>query len=279
MFKSTCKICLLIFPLFFISCEEKQAKMLISFDEAFPKANKNLEHILGRNVALKSGQDTFQLKIASNKNSNLITDINSGDTVFYGKVSKYRGLYYFNEAINDSCYSIYAVRITDNLIYGLNTFYEQSLEVFNQVLTGRYPELVKYIAPDSSSINLHAGKKELRTLFTNALNKTIPDTIINNKKEKPQIASNLPVQAFDPEEFEMVSKVYPNPAHNYVNIEFDEYRNVKYQLVDINSRVVNKGEAAGSLSRINLDHISNGIYALTLTNSNRHQETIRIIKN
>ncbi len=99
------------------SCKQAEAPAeelplpVSTFDATFPKNNKQLSKIFGKMLLIKKNSDTLFLKIASTKNDNLITDAKTGDTIFYGKVCKFREFYYFNNKVNDTSYYISAFKI------------------------------------------------------------------------------------------------------------------------------------------------------------------------
>ena len=150
---------LLIF--LFASCTQKDDYFIrTTFDGPFPKRNIDLSQILGDSLIIKSGVDTIFLNISSSKNYNLIKSSTNGDTIFHGRVSKFRGMYYFSQQIDDTSYYIYAVRLKDNLIFGLNTAWEQTLFIESAVDKGQYQNIVKYLS--NYIIRLHSDKKALR---------------------------------------------------------------------------------------------------------------------
>ncbi|MFY9307579.1 MAG: T9SS type A sorting domain-containing protein [Bacteroidia bacterium] len=57
-------------------------------------------------------------------------------------------------------------------------------------------------------------------------------------------------------------KLYPNPAKEYTNIEFDEDGNYIYEIVNIRGQVMTQRETTGKSVRINLDGITNGTYLI-----------------
>ena len=249
-----------------------------TFDSSFPKRNRDLTHILGDHLTLKHGTDTLELSISAFKNYNLIVNSKTGDTIFKGIVNKFRGLYYFNEQLDDTSYCIYAVKVTDNVIYGINSSLAQTVLIDRVIKNGEYQKLVKYITPDE--IRLHPDKKELRELFSAIITNIQPDTIIHSKKiSSISQDTTKTITQIDPEDFELLSKVYPNPATDFVTIELQQKNKVTYQLVDLNGKMILQGEFLGTIHKIDLSKQSNGFFALTLIDSIGNQkESIKIIK-
>jgi hypothetical protein len=249
-----------------------------TFDSPFPKRNRDLTNILGDNLTIKSGTDTLALKISAFKNYNLITDSKTGDTIFKGTVCQFRGLYYFNQQLNDTSYWIYAVKLNDNLIYGLNSAWGQTLLVDKAIENGQHQKLVKYITADK--IRLHPDKRELKNLFSAIIDSIPPDTILQFQELQPILTDTTKVVAqIDPEDFEFFSKVYPNPTTDFVNIELQEKNKITYQLTDLNGKTVLQGQFTDRTNKIDLSKQTAGIFYLTLINTTDNQkESTKIIK-
>lgn len=264
------------------SCDDaKTLKPLSTFDAPFPKRNKNLSMILGDYVTIKTAtDDTLTLKITSNQNNNLIINSESGDTVFFGTVSKFRGLYYFSEQVNDSSYWIYAVKISDNLIYGLTTKWVQLFFVDDAIKNGSNKKLVKYISADTSMIRLYSDKRELKKLFSSIIDQIQPDTIINFQNTDPVTEGPTSiVEAIDPEDFNYFFKAYPNPTSGIITIELQQKSKPVYQLSDLNGNIVFEGRFENFSNQIDLSSQKPGMYSLTLINANgKQQESIKIMK-
>lgn len=250
-----------------------------TYDSPFPKGNRNLTNILGANLAIKSGTDTLNLTISSFKNYNLITDSKSHDTLFKGTVCKSRGLYYFNQQLNDTSYFIYAVKLTNNLVYGLFTGWEQINFVEKSIEAGQHRRIVKYLSSDR--IRLHPDKRELKNMYSAIIDSFAPDTILQFKEVAsiPKADTSQTVIQIDPEDFEFFSKVYPNPTADFVNIELQQKDKITYQLTDLNGKTVLSGQFADTRNKIDLSEQTVGIYLLTLLNpSDNFSETVKIIK-
>ena len=200
-----------------------------SFDAPFPKRNKRLTEILGPQLRIRKGGDTLDLRIRSTGQDNLITCVETGDTVFYGKVCQFRGLYYFSQALSDTAYWIYAVKISDQLIYGFNTGWEQTLLIDQVIEKGTYPRLVKWMNPEG--IRLYPYKREMKNMLSGILKQIPPDTILTLNWEGTAHQSQATVP-FDPDEYELVSKLYPNPVQDFCNVELGDQPNLHYFLSD-----------------------------------------------
>lgn len=274
---------LCILTLLVFSCDEKKAEVFpqSSFDAPFPKRNKDLTNVLGKQFTLKTSQnDTLQLRITASKNENIITDAKTGDTLFSGRVSKFRGTYYFNQQFDSTTYWIYAVKITDHLIYGLNTAWSQTFAIDEAIEAGKHPKLVKFIDTSQAVIRLRPDKKEMKILFATILQGIIPDTIINLKSKQP-IA--LPTEAatakIDPDDYEMFSKVYPNPAKDVLHVELQEKNSAEFILTNLQGQTMLHGKLGNGVDHIDVSKLSNGAYVLTLINpSSKQKEALKIIK-
>ena len=262
------------------SCGGNLNEPNITFDSQFPKRNKNLANILGDELKIKSGEDTLIYKITSSKNNNLIINSKTRDTVFFGTVSKFRGLYYFNEQLNDSSYWIYAVKISDNLIYGLNTARAQLEYVDQEIKNGNNRKLIKYINSDTSFIRLHPDKREMKKLFSSIISNFLPDTILNYQETYSKIQdATSTLTVIDPEDFNYISKAYPNPTKDILNIELQQKSKSTFQLTNLSGKIVLQGQLNEIINKIDISKQQIGVYALTIVNiSEEQKETIKIIK-
>jgi hypothetical protein len=251
-----------------------------TFDSPFPKRNRDLTNILGNQLRLKIGNDTIVLNISCNSKGNLLTNNRTKDTLFYGTVCKFRGLYYFNERQNDTSYWIYAVKIRDNLIYGFNTALEQTYSIDKAIEAGKNKKLVRYIDTTKARIGLHPDRKELKRLFTGIIDKIRPDTILKTKELLvPQKDYSSLSTEIDPDDFDYLSKVYPNPTKGEVNIELQEKKNISYLLSDISGNIIQQGQFESLVNKIDLGNQANGFCFLTLiTPTDKQKECFTIIK-
>lgn len=262
------------------SCDGSVEKMFpkTTFDSPFPKRNRDLTNIIGSNLTIKSGKDTLKLTIYAFKNYNLIIERKTGDTIFKGTVCKFRGLYYFNQQLNDTSYWIYAVKLYDNLIYGLNSAWVQTLLIDRAIEAGKHQKMVKYRS--EKKIRLHPDKKELKNFFSMILDSIPPDTILQFQESVPALKDTTKkIIHIDSEDFEFLAKIYPNPTKGFVNIELHQKNKISFTLTDVLGKRVLQGQFADITNKIDLSNQTSGIYYLTLINpSNNQKETSKIIK-
>jgi hypothetical protein len=251
------------------------------FDTPFPKKNINLTYVLGNKLMIKRLLDTLTLIIIPSKDKNTIIDSSIGDTIFTGKVCKYRGLYYFNLEINGGLYWIYSVRIEEHLIYGFDKAWSQALDVDSAIISGKNKNLVTFFSPDTSFIKLHPEKHEMKKLFSSIINKFIPDTIINCDKVSPEqtIENKGVLNEIDSEEFNYIQKVFPNPTRGIINIELQQKGKSPFKLTDLGGKTVLEGQLNEIRNKIDLTKQYAGIYTLTVYNvSDNQKESVKILK-
>ncbi|MGQ0829327.1 MAG: T9SS type A sorting domain-containing protein [Bacteroidota bacterium] len=249
-----------------------------SFDNVFPKRHKDLTNIFGDQLTIKKGDDILVLNISSFKNYNLIKNNQTGETLFYGTVSKFRGLFYFSQQLNDTSYWIYAVKLNDDLIYGLNTAFEQTILLDEAIENNKHQKLVKYTSSDI--FRLHPEKKELRSFFTSIIENIVPDTILRSPETfTASIDTTSAIAPIDPEDFAYFSKVYPNPTADFITIELQQKDKIDFQLIDLNGKIVLEGQFNENINKIDLTKLQDGIFSLTIVNPGYNQrERIKIIK-
>lgn len=249
-----------------------------TFDTPFPKRNIKLSRVLG---------DTFQIigrcgwwniltyKIVSTRKSNQIINIETGEILFKGIVCRYRGLYYFNEQLNDTSFRIFALKITDSLVYGLQNYFQYH-QIDSVIESGSHSKLVKFVDKSKNVIRLHPDKKELRKLFTPIIANTEPFVLIPSKSTT--LTEDL-ADPITPEDFEILSKVYPNPTIDILNVDLQQNTAASpYYLSDINGKVVLQGQFREISNKMDVGHLSNGVYALTVVTTDSPKETVKVIK-
>lgn len=264
-----------------ISCKKAEEASLESpkstFDSPFPKNNKQLDRIFGETLLVKKYNDTLVLNIKSNKYTNLITD-KEGDTLFYGKVCKFRDYYYFNHKENDTSYYISAFKIKGDLIYGLD-FLPQYFAVDENTLKGVYKKELVLINSDTTVIRLKTNKVELKKLFTIIMNNTVPDTLIQPKSTINTISKNELVtekDEDDSENLEYLVKAYPNPAVDYINVETN--KKSSFQLFISSNKLILEGQLTDGKNKIDISNQQSGLYFLIVKNiENNQSKTMKII--
>jgi len=271
--------------LFCASCTNNWSNVIpkSSFDGAFPKVNKDLTKVLGNKLYIKRGKDTTVFTVSDNGKLNLITDKN-GDTIFCGTVSKFRGLYYFSQALTDTTFLIYAVKIKGQYLYGLNAPWYEGILIDHRILKGLYKELVKSISSDNKVIRLHPVKSEMRKMYADIMDSIPPDTMLagpvkgNADKDMKVDTTGIATQ-IDPEEFDMLSKIYPVPATTEMTIELQQKADVKYMISDILGKSIANGELHDTSTKVDVSSLPNGVYVLTLLKADgKGEESVRFVK-
>lgn len=225
---------------------------------------------------VKSGNSERTLLIHSSEDNNLILDQKTNDTIFNGKVSKFRGLYFFNQENPDQTFTIYSVRIEDNLIYGLSNAEEQSSRLAQILQEGKFTGLISK-CKNKDSVCLKPKKRDLRKAFASILSGLSPDTIISASQLSADSSNPEPI---DPQEHEYILNIYPNPVKDYLNIALIQKHNeIKYQVMNFQGTVVREGQESGSKIRIDMQSVNPGNYLVKVWNPNQTgADIVRVIK-
>lgn len=277
------KIIYLFLIVFLGSCDVNNSSFSkeIYFDSTFPNKNFKLTKVLGDEISLNTdwSDSTVTLKIVSDKLSNLIVD-NNGDTLFYGKVFKYSGLYYFNQHITDDRFWIHAVKIDNKYIYGLGSALLQMYTLRNEIITGLHKNMLLSINSDSTVIELRFDKNELRKIYAPIVNKMVPDTMVILENPRPSIEDEeKTIRPIDSEKVSLMYNVFPNPTNGIVNIELQDKKKVNYVISDMKGKSIFTGSFSNKSNTIDLTNQTNGEYILTLTNaSGKQKKHVKIIK-
>lgn len=246
------------------------------FDSPFPKRNRNLSRILGDTLQINGTCCPESYWIVSNRKSNFIIDFKHNDTLFKGTVCKYRDLYYFSEKINATDYRIFALKINDSLIYGLQSYFQYA-SIDSAMHEGKYPKLVHLNDPDKR--HLHPDKRELRKLFTSIIGKTKPFWLIRKEPESRIEQTDEVIEPIEADDYDLISKVYPNPVSNELNIDLQQKTNSTFQLTDFSGKIILQGPLNEITNKIDISKQRTGIYALTVMNAKEQMsETVKVVK-
>ena len=74
-------------------------------------------------------------------------------------------------------------------------------------------------------------------------------------------------------------KVYPNPASEELQLAGIELSGFDFQITDITGRVVQTGALVQNENTLDISSLSEGMYQLTLINSNKLEGTVKFLKN
>jgi hypothetical protein len=256
---------------------EFTAPPIATFTSPFPKRNVNLASVLGTDLKLRSDGDTPHLTITSSKGVNVIVESITLDTIFCGRVSRFRDLYFFTTQINDSSYWLYAVKISGNLVYGIRSGWTQMYAVDDYVMQGKYPQIVEYFKPDTSIIRLRPDKRALRKMFNSILTTESPDTILNADQVLFASADTVESIAEPAPEFESNLKVYPNPATSFIDLELTQPGYSSFVLSDLNGETHLHGKLESGHTRIDVSHEKAGLYLLSIKGEG-YEKQLRIVK-
>ena len=267
-----------------IKCNDIDFVPKSSFDSPFPKRNKNLTYILGEIFLITNGKDTIKYNVSFRKPDryNFIVNQSTNDTIFSGTVCQYKGLYYFNEQINDTAYWIYAVEINYETIKGLNTGLEQMFLLDEIIEKGGHKNIVKFIDKEKDIIILRPDKIELRKIYTSIIDSLPAYTLIEwepklTGKENIEEERTETVQT-DIDQFEIISKIYPNPAKDHCTLVLQENNHFKFDILDNSGRIISTGQLNNRINRIDLSNFSNGIYLIRVhTADTKEIETIKLV--
>lgn len=284
-----------IIGLLVTSCsDEVTIKIKSSFDSPFPKRTKDLTWNLGKDFSLKRESDTLDFKVTFNKDNryNYIIEKKAHDTVFAGTVCKYKGLYYFNRQINDTSYWIYAVKIQNGTIIGLQTDWIQMLSwdsKFDRFLINpkdvknAKSSVLKYVDLNKDIIKLTPEKRVMKKFYEAIIDSLPIDTLINWYKPIQDIEiekklTDIELLETNIDQLDIIDRLYPNPAKDNVTLVLNYQEIFQYGIFDINGKLIDNGKLKALKNNINTSYLKNGIYFLRVYPSDNDEvETVKII--
>ena len=120
----------------------------------------------------------------------------------------------------------------------------------------------------------------MKKLFSSIISNFLPDTILNYQETYSKIQdATSTLTVIDPEDFNYISKAYPNPTKDILNIELQQKSKSTFQLTDLSGKIVLQGQLNEIINKIDISKQQIGVYALTIVNTaEKEKETIKIIK-
>lgn len=272
----------IIIPLlpFFVSCSNSSDEIpKTSFERAFPGQNVNLSEVLGNTFVLKNRTDTSLYRIFSYKDNNVITESPAGDTIFNGKVCRYRGYYYFNFQLDNNSFWYGAMKKKGNLLYGFTSLVDQIFLVEDLVQRGKFNKLIKYSRPEKGITRLWPDKNEVRRLFSIIVDSLPADTmVVRSAAENKEPL--FETRQIEKEESEFIRSISPNPVKDYLTIDVFSKEKMQFELSNFAGKVFTRGKFTSSRMVIDLRHLSSGTYILKVFQGlDTSSEQVKITKN
>jgi hypothetical protein len=275
-----------------ISCDDNSNifRIKVSFERPFPKRAKNLTYKLGDEFSIKHDKDTITYTVSYDKGEqvNIIINKKTNDTIFMGIVNKYRGLYYFNEQINDSSYWIYAVEINNGTIKGLGTNWIQ-MSILDEYIDKSFLNnselkgLIKSVNIDTSVIRLTPDKKLLKEFYYSIIDSLPTDTFISkfDYETKTELSNNKNIELInglnETSNNEMILNLYPNPANDFIMIETDKPDENIFLVTNINGQIFITGKLINKTTKIDVSELQEGTYFIKLDKEDGRTETRKFI--
>jgi hypothetical protein len=244
----------------------------IAFQTPFPKRSINLELLFGNEITLANANDTQILKLSFNRETreNTISRANKGDTIFHGRVSRFRKLLYFSEYIADSAYTIYAVKLQGDQVQGLGTGHEQMNALLPLVGVDPYFQLVKYSETNENKkvYRLAYDRLKMEKFYKGVVDSLPVWKILkqNNVTVEPRdtsIASSPEIVAR--QTGGMITNVFPNPATEQFTIEFSEEGSFRVELYNTSGQQLKNINLQGRSGVCELNDVKPGIYIVKVT--------------
>ena len=118
----------------------------------------------------------------------------------------------------------------------------------------------------------------MKKLYSLIIENIAPDTIMSYNGGSLR-AFDKTLTAIEPEDFNLISNVYPNPVIDIVTIDLQQKGMATFKLNDAHGKLVLEGNLNDMSNKIDLSNLKAGVYIMTLTNSiDKEMETVKIVK-
>lgn len=286
------KLASLISFLIFVNFSCKyQNKNLTSFTGPFPKRAINFTNVAGDSIEFEqvryleskatlsdknilcfdSIMDTMVCKIFFDDKTrfNLILD-QHGDTIFHGLISRFRGLFFCSTKINDTSWHIGAFKMKHGYFEGLINIQDQSWFVHHYIDNHRDNKMIVLADTFTPSYRLKPDKKEILPIFKSYLTNEIKYRIIDRNSnpemlqllEKPSKADLL--KGFQIVEDSLIADFYPNPAIDFVHIEFFAPGEYLAHFIHICGKRLKKVTLHNISEKISISDLTPGLYIVKI---------------
>ena len=288
-----------------------------SFTAAFPKRPVNLIRRLGDSLRLEIAEtdyeqrqpavsdsrkadtasqnaaykpeiriDTEKYRIDYDRKTkmNTVTRLPHRDTVFYGLVSVYRGLYYFSMPIDDSTFWIGAVNIGMDSIQGLGFLWSQMCALEGYMHQHPNSSLILSANTSRDEFRLKPDKKILKEIYPGLVApcpkyKIISDQVEYKEDSWAPIEKKLKAESqYRKVENTIAESVYPVPASDFIDIDFTNSGNYTVQLIDNSGRIILSRKVSGKFSELAINGFRPGFCILRVyAPDDKMMETHRVI--
>jgi hypothetical protein len=192
---------------------------MIQYNEAINSKWFNLSKVLGDSALIYNSEDTSKILINYNSKEkiNLITNT-SNDTLFIGKVNKFKRMYLLYRELENKNLVIHALRIKDSTITGLATENYQNILLKEIVETERFKRNISDTA--KGKIIIDPKKKDLKIIYSKILD-SFPAMyfkdleVVEYRKKKLLSTDTIKNNDGSPHQ---KGKIYPNPFQNKLTI-------------------------------------------------------------
>lgn len=216
--------------------------------------------------------DTIKLGVFYNKKTKQTTflDKADSDTIFHGYVTKYRELYYLAEQKADSAFWIGALNVEFDSIQGLGMIREQMCELEEYLEFNGNCELIEVADSVNGIYQLFPHKKTMREVYTDLIEVYPKYKIIRNQFDYEnfdweQIERVLSyTEEYTYVENELVESVFPNPATEFIQVDFNELDNYIVQLINTSGKTVLTRKIKDINLTIPVSEIESGFYMLRI---------------
>lgn len=250
-------ICTILVVLLLFSCEGGSYKRdTVQFGEPLNTRWLDFSQVIGDSTLIYNDEDTTVIQVFYSENNKQNVVVGDGDTIFEGRVNKYKGLYLFNRYLNNEKVIIHAVKVEDDLITGLDSEFWQSILLEKYTLEEPFN---RNIADTTGGITtIEPIKRDLKNIFNIILDSLPSYQYAPLQKEDTEGSMSEQESVTEAKPLE----VYPNPFTNKIIVNNHESSSVHFVLINDNMETVLSGILSNGGNVLNVGGLSKGVYFL-----------------
>jgi hypothetical protein len=224
-----------------IGCNPEKEEISTTFEGEFKKKKLDLRWALSDFFSISEGDDTtsstaYTISYDRKNRINTVLEKNSGDTVFHGHAMKYKGMWFLQEAVTDSTFTLNAIKIKNGAIRGWGETGIQMQKVDSLTRAGKFDDLIK---TQTEKEYILEAERKLITGYYQSWVAYAEEKFLVDQGKIDFVAIDSDVTGIDGADIiRMLESMYPNPANDQFTLQLYEQRTVRVKIYDLRGQLI-----------------------------------------